>query len=216
MKNQIILFLSFSFGSAVFFCEPSVEIRGCIKTDATQTDKIPQFRVLFAGKETMTNCEGFFSLPLDERMNRYSLLICKSVKQNFVKTNTIKNVCMEPNSEYRYYEFEKIGIADDLWKQDEKRLNIQNPVAPEGCLILLMDPACVARLEPWRVSLGMSAIKVPTIVLKKEVDAQQLSTESAKSLLLSLDEKPFHETIREEIKMVAINDAKPITVSLTR
>jgi hypothetical protein len=207
-----MLLVALHAGSVCF----GLEMRGYIKTDATQTDKVPKFEVLYAGKQTTTNDEGFFSVPLDERINRYSLLICKNVKQNFVKTNTIRNVSMVPDSEYRYYEFERIGIADDLWRQTEKRLNIQNPVAPEGCVIVRIDPRYVARLEPWRVTLAANAVKVPTIVLKKEIDAKMLSAESAKSLLLSLDEKPFHESIKEEVKAVAENDAKPVMVSLTR
>jgi hypothetical protein len=80
-----------------------------------------------------------------------------------------------------------------------------------------MDPACVARLEPWKVSLPAATVKVPMIVLKKEVDNKTLQAESAKSLLLALDEKPFHENIKEEVRAVAENSAKqPVTVSLTQ
>jgi hypothetical protein len=216
MKIHIICCLAIQFSTLAFGCNAG-QIRGYIKTDATQTDKTPKIKILFSGKETMTNDEGFFSVPLDERVNRYSLLICKNVRQNFVKTNTIRNVCMEPDNDYCYYEFERIGIADDLWRQQEKRLNMQNPVTPENCIIMLMDPACVARLEPWKVSLPAATVKVPMIVLKKEVDNKTLQAESAKSLLLALDEKPFHENIKEEVRAVAENSAKqPVTVSLTQ
>ncbi|NDD54819.1 hypothetical protein EBZ39_13310 [bacterium] len=192
------------------------ELRGCIKTEAVSTDKMPRFRVLFAGKETMSNSEGFFSLPLEEQVNRYALLICKSVKQNFVKTNTIRNMCMVPEEGYRYYEFEKVNNGQGTWRQQEKRLHEHNPVAPDNCVIVLLDPACVAKIEPWRITLADNTVKLPAIVLKREVDTPHLSFASASSLLLSLDEKPFHETVKEEVKKVAENNAKPVLVSLTQ
>ncbi len=188
-----------------------IEIRGCIKTEQYVTERVPQFRVLFAGKETMSNPEGFFSLPLEENMTRCALLICKSVKQNFVKTNTVRNVGMELDENYRYFELEKSGTA---WRHQERQLSKENPVAPERCLIVLLDPTYVDRIEPSKLQFAGNVIALPNIVLKKDADAKVLAQASANSLLLSLDEKPFHETAKEETKQVAENSK--VVMSLVR
>jgi hypothetical protein len=212
-KNMIwfvLFFCVFNVASADF---QFAEIRGCIKAEAVAAEKMPQFRVLFAGKETMSNQEGFFSIPLDESVKQYSLLICKNIKQNFVKTNTIRNVCMAPDDNYRYYEFEKTSYGKG-WRQQEKRLALERPIAPENCVIVLIDPSFVSRLEPSRLDLGHKTIKMPEIVLKSEVTSTTLAAASARSLLCSLDEKPFHETVKEEVKQLAQNTN--VRVSLTR
>ena len=202
MSQQLILG-----GSAGKGCE----IRGYIKTEQYITEKVPQFRVLFAGKETMSNPEGFFSLPLDENMSRCALLICKSVKQNFVKTNTVRNVGMELDENYRYFELERSGTA---WRHQERQLSKENPVAPERCLIVLLDPMYVDHIEPSKLQFAGNVISLPSIVLKKDADAKVLAQASASSLLLSLDEKPFHETAKEETKQVAENSK--VVMSLVR
>ncbi len=189
------------------------EMRGCIKAEATSADKMPEFRVLFAGKETMSNREGFYSIPLEDSVKQYSMLICKNIKQNFVKTNTVRNVCMAPDDNYRYYEFEKMPHGRD-WRQQEKRLDLERPIAPERCVIVLIDPDHVSRIEPWRLELGAKTIKLPAIVLKQEVNTSRLASASARSLLCSLDEKPFHETVKEEVKQLAQNSK--VLVALTR
>ena len=51
-----------------------LEIRGMIKMpDASQ--KAPEFRILFAGKENISNREGFFSFPIDDQdLEKYALV----------------------------------------------------------------------------------------------------------------------------------------------
>lgn len=214
MSHQKVLrFLVVAYAICFLGMVQAAEMRGCIKAEVVSADKMPQFRVLFSGKETMTNTEGFFSIPLDEKITRYSMLICKNIKQNFVKTNTVRNVCMAHDDNYRYYEFEKMPHGD-TWRQQEKRLDLERPIAPEGCVIVLLDPAHVSRVEPWRVELDQKTVKLPAIVLKQEVSTSMLATASARSLLCSLDEKPFHETVKEEVKQLAQNTN--VLVSLTR
>ena len=58
------------------------EMRGCIKAEATSADKMPEFRVFFAGKETMSNREGFYSIPLEGSVKQYSMLICKNINSS--------------------------------------------------------------------------------------------------------------------------------------
>ena len=66
------------------------EIRGMLKlSDASK--KLPEFRILFAGKETLSNREGFFSFPVDnDDLEKYALVICSAVNQTFDKKNTLK------------------------------------------------------------------------------------------------------------------------------
>lgn len=214
MCNQKVLrFLFVAYAIWFSSIAQGAEMRGCIKSEVVSADQMPQFRVLFAGKETMTNTEGFFSMPLEQQIHRYSLLICKNVKQNFVKTNTVRNVCMAPSDDYRYYEFEKTPQSS-TWRQQEKRLDLERPIAPEGCVIVLLDPAHVSRIEPWRIDFAAQTVKLPAIVLKQEVSTSTLASASAMSLLCSLDEKPFHETVKEEVKQLAQNTN--VMVALTR
>ena len=189
------------------------ELRGCIKIESYITEKVPQLRVLFAGKETVSDSEGFFTVPLENKMPRFGFLICKNVKQNFVKTNTVRNVGVEPDEAYRYFELEKHGYGNE-WQYQERRLSSENPVAPEQCAILLLDPSYVDRVEPWKMPLADNVVKLPSIVLKKNLDNKTLAQASAKSLLLSLDEMPFHETVSVETKRVAENGK--VTLSLAK
>ncbi len=211
--QKVLRFFLIAYGISYCSAMHALEMRGCIKAETLTADKMPQFRVLFAGKETMTNTEGFFSMPLEQQIYRYSLLICKNIKQNFVKTNTIRNVSMVPTDDYRYYEFEKTPQSS-TWRQQEKRLDLERPIAPEGCVIILLDPAHVSRIEPWRIDLSTQTVKLPAIVLKQEVSTSTLATASAESLLCSLDEKPFHETVKEEVMQLAQNTN--VMVSLAR
>ena len=182
-------------------------LRGRIKLDGDDNAKTPQFRVLFAGKETMSNNEGFFSVPLDENLRKFSLLLCRSVKQHFEKTNTVKEVGVVPESDYYYVEFEKLGYGD-LWRQQVLRLDAEKPViSEESSVIVLVDPSYVNRLEPWKIEVPSGTVKLPMIVLRQDIDLKTLGMESARSLLgSSMEAKLFHEPIKEEVRQVAQNN----------
>jgi hypothetical protein len=182
------------------------EIRGCIKVQGL-VDKVPGFRVLYQGKEEISNDEGFFSFPVEEqRIEKYSLIICKVIKQNFDKTNTIKNVSIIPDKNYHYYTFKRHGFnRGGTWEQREKKLNKKNFVVPSHSIVVLVDPKYVDHIEPWTVELPGNTIKLPIIVIKKTVDRSSLMRVAAKSVLYSLDTAVFHEPIKEVWKTAPQN-----------
>lgn len=64
--------------------------------------------------------------------------------------------------------------------------------------MVLIDPKYVDRLEPWSLNLPEQVIKLPAIVLKSMTNNKALERSSAKSILYSLDSRPFHQTSRLE------------------
>jgi len=185
------------------------EIRGCIKIDGLM-DKVPQVRILFDGKEVISNGEGFFSFPLDEgHIVQYSLLITEAVQQKFDKANTLKGLTVASGQRYRYFVFKKEGWGLG-WEQYEKTIKYDSFLVPEHCVIVLLDPEYVARVERWNVFLPESMIKLPVIVLKNTVAQEKIKRASAQSLLASLDTTPFHEAVPEVVKVPGANEKKSV------
>ncbi len=181
----------------------SPELRGCIKVKGS-VDKVPQIRILFEGRETVSNSEGFFSFPVDEQnIEKYSFVICKRIKQNFDKTNTLKHISALGNKEYRYYSFKKGTGGFGGWLQRRKNLNTKKFVLPQRSVIILLDPEHVESVETWNVELSNNILKLPMIVIKNDESLKKLQRRSAKSLLYSLDTRPFHESIKEAVKKPA-------------
>jgi len=188
------------------------EIRGCIKLQ-NNLGKIPRFRILFDGKETMSNNEGFFSIPLDDsNIKHFSLIICKSVQQNFDQTNTIKNVSIPVKEKYRHFVFSRFGNRDS-WDQRENVIKSKkNFVLPPNCVVVLLDPDHVQDVEPWNIALSEDVIKLPALVLKNDTNPHTLATASARSLLESLDTTPFHQPVQEATRNVAHNAKVQVSV----
>lgn len=172
------------------------ELRGCIRID-NYDEKIPEFRICFNGKETISNGEGFYSIPLgDEEFSTFSLVICRTFTQQFDKTNTIKSVALIPDKDYKCYTFTKRG-GSDSWTDQATNIDSKNFVIPPNSVIVLIPPKYIERLEAWETKLPSNYIKLPAIVLKKDVAGKSLERISAKSLLYSLDKTVFHEPIKE-------------------
>ena len=169
------------------------EMRGYIKI-AGHVDQMPQFRVLFAaGKETMSNREGFFTFPIDDtNVEHYSLVITKRVQQNFDKKNTLKNVSVIPGKQYRLYSFK-----NGSWVEQYKSLHVKNFEIPFHSVVLLVDPKCVDEVKNWNIELPSHIIKLPMIVLKCKQGQKDLNRTAAKSLCYSLDITTFHEPVRQ-------------------
>lgn len=170
-----------------------LEIRGAIKCASSIYD-VPQLRILYDGKETISNREGFFSFPVDEKnIEKYSLILCDDVQQNFDKKNTLKHVSVIRQRPYRYFTFKK-GPFGGSWQQKEKTLNKKNFVIPQHAVIVLVDPSNVESVQNWDIDLSNNILKLPVIVLKND----SLHKVSAHSLLKSLDKTVFCESVREE------------------
>lgn len=170
------------------------EMRGYIKI-AGHTDTMPQFRVVYAaGKETMSNSEGFFTFPIDDSaIEHYSLVICKRLQQNFDKKNTLKNVSVVPDKEYRLYSFK-----NGSWIEQDVLRRHKNFVIPPHGIVLLVDPKCVESVTTWNIDLPSNIIKLPMITLTCKPGQKDLKRIAAKSLCYSLDATTFHEPVREK------------------
>lgn len=187
----------------------SLEMKGRITMDAYM-EKIPQFRVICDGKETTSDSEGFFTMPLDfKELQEFSLIICKDVKHNFDRTNTIKHVSTIPSKDYRYFTFTRMSWGN-RWQQQEKKFNKQKQIVPDRSIIVLIDPKSIERIDPWQIDLPENIIKLPIIVLKKDSHAKA----SAYSILRSLNDTTFHESVKHEVQNVPGNPK--VKVSLTQ
>jgi hypothetical protein len=180
------------------------ELRGCIKIDNTQIDKVPEYRIYYQGREQRSNSEGFFSFALENKdLSKYSLVICKSLDQQFEKGNTIGRYGVVPNKDYRYFRFKKGQQGE--WLAQEKKLTKKQFAIPGHALVALIDPKCVDRLDPWDVNVADSVIKLPVIILRSDLDQKKLRRYSAKSMLYALDSRPFHRTERLERRSASKN-----------
>lgn len=180
----------------------SLIIKGCFTfADESYDDKIPQFRICFEGKETMSDKDGFFSIPVDEdRLEKYKLVITKTFQPDFDQHNTIKDLRLFADKNYKCYSFKKMGPFGGMWVQREKDLRKKNFIIPNNAIIILVDPKYIDHLDQWSINLASNFIKLPKIVLKKEVKHKSTDRAAAKSLLTALDAAVFHEEVREEIK----------------
>ena len=188
-----------------------LELRGCIKV-GQYCDRVPQYRIHFQGKETVSNSEGFFSVPIDQSdLSKYSLVICKTFEQHFEQSNTIKNFAVIPDKNYRYFSFKRGD--DGSWVAYEKQLVKKNFMIPDHSIIISIDPKYIDRVEAWNIQLPPNVVRLPAIYLKDDVERDVLARSSAKSLLYSLDKKLFHETINEEKKIPENNPKVHISLA---
>jgi hypothetical protein len=173
------------------------EVRGCIKIkDSYET--VPSFRILFDGKKTINNREGFYSVLLDDKEEgKFFLLVCKAIKQVFDKSNTIKNLSIAKDATYRFFSFQK-DFWTSRWEVQETRLD--DRAIPAHCLVVLLDPEYIDHVESWNAQLPAQVIKAPTIVLKNSVSRTELNQAAAQSLLSALEVTPFHEPVQERVK----------------
>lgn len=90
------------------------ELRGCIRVDNISAEKVPEYRIYYQGKEQRSTHEGFFSLPLESgNIEKYSLVICKKIDQQFQKGNTVDFYGVIPDKDYRYFSFRPGNNADN-------------------------------------------------------------------------------------------------------
>ena len=113
--NLLFLPIFFTILSNPLFAKNSLNTPLMIKgrIESYELEKIPPFKVYFEGIETVSNAEGFFTIPLDNKpkSDTYSLLICKNFKPKFDTINTIKHLTIKPKK-YKFYTFEKSTLQN--------------------------------------------------------------------------------------------------------
>ena len=171
------------------------ELRGYIKI-AGDEKKIPEFKIYYQGMETTNNSEGFFSFPLQEgKPKNLSLIIGKKVSPEFEKTNTIKNLNVKDNKRHQAFSLKQTSAENyGSLSWEEKKLEDKNLSIDPDSVVILVDPKYVERLEKWSTPLASEDVQLPKIILKGS-NNEKLQRASRKSLLYSLDSKPFHENI---------------------
>jgi hypothetical protein len=200
--KYVLLFLSALLGAflPVTTIRARQELRGCIKIQGMGSSTVPRFRVLYDGKETISNSEGFYTLPLDDQdEKKYFLLICPSVNQNFERSNTVNGVHIAQNTPRRFFTFQKNGWGG---YGDVQESTLEDNAIPLHCVVLLLDPTYIEMVQNWESSLSNSVVKIPLIMIKNSIDRNKLEQASAASLLGSLELVTFHESIKESSKKV--------------
>lgn len=85
-----------------------IMLKGCI--DSGELKKVPSFKIYYDGIETKSNPDGFFTIPLEQKLDNYSLLICKDFSPEFVSVNTVKQLTFNTERTYKFYSLQKATI----------------------------------------------------------------------------------------------------------
>lgn len=172
--------------------------------------KVPEFRILFNGEQVLNDENGFYSFSVDKKIQKLDFIVCKDIKQNFKKINTIKNLSVHFDKDYKYFSFTKTG-TDNIWEKKEKFLDDNNFVLPKDCLIVLMNPKFVQDVISWNIKLDNNFLNLPKVVLNKDITEKKLKRASVKSILYSLDKIVFHRNIETSNKVFSNNIKASIT-----
>ncbi|MCK4650701.1 hypothetical protein KAT08_00860 [Candidatus Babeliales bacterium] len=213
-KHFIFVVIIFVFFFEIFaaskkpksFIKKSVPKRFMLKGSVIGSDdwkNIPQFRVFFNGRSIISDEEGFYSFPLDKKIDKVKFLICKNIDQNFDNINTIESLKVKIEKPYKYVSLKLTGTNNNTWFQKEKNLKKKKFIIPQDCVIFLINPKYVDKIEKWDVKLEDNFIKLPQIVLKDSFGEKKIKREAAKSLLRTLDANLFHkneEVVKKEEK----------------
>lgn len=191
----------------------ATEIKGCFKLKGDNLARVPEFRILFRGKETVSNSEGFYSIPLDEpaRLDNFYLLVCENVQQHFEKkTNTLKDMGMQSKRNFRCFKFTRFG---SIWSRDEVFRTPSTIELQERSVMVLLHPKNLDAIEPWEINFPGNIIKLPKLLLKSGLTSQKLAQASAHSLLNSLDETTFLEPVKEDMQKLPNNSKVKVTLA---
>ncbi|MBD3272793.1 hypothetical protein GF385_00380 [Candidatus Dependentiae bacterium] len=217
---KVLLILIFIFDSCKnnLFCVPNSQksnyshpfiLKGYIKVPQNWK-RVPEFRILFNGKQVTNDENGFYSFPLDKKINKFHFLICKNVDQVFEKINTVKNLKVNIEKPYKYFLFVK-NEKENEWIQEEKDLKNKNFIVRDDCIIALINPKYIEHIEPWTVNLKGKFLNLPKVIFRGDLVENKIKREAAKSLIRSMDLLPFHEKILNEKKVFNDNREAIIT-----
>lgn len=166
-------------------------------------EKVPEFRILFNGKQTTNDSEGFYAIPTENaNIKKYYILISSNIIPTFSGTNTIENLTINSTKNYKFFSCKKSFDQDEneIWTIKEKFLSLKQFNIPENTIILLINPKYVQKLETWKIQFLKGFSPVPKIILNEYISKKKFTKRSVKSLLYSLDSQYFHEPISRETK----------------
>lgn len=185
-------------------------LKGSIKVNENWKNA-PEFKIFFAGQETINNKEGFYSFNLknnEDDLKKVSILICKELNPNFKGINTIKHLNINSDKPYKFFSFEQKEIIDDetkkvtdkVWDKREKTIAEKNFIVPKNCILILINPKYVETVENWNVKIDDNFIKLPQIILNNNFKEKIVQNQAAKSILRSLDFSTVHKNISKKTK----------------
>ena len=203
------------------------QLKGFLKSPE-KNNYSPQFRIFFLGKSTVNEKDGFYTIPLDDLdgtdISELTLLICNRFHHHYENINTVKDIRIASSKHHKFYKF--LHLSDGTWDIQEQKFADLNYIAPEKCIVLMLNPAYVEKVENWNIKLPSQFIPLPKIVLRDDVVPHDiLSTQdikkgrgtlaraSRKSLLYSLNPLLFHETTKDHKLTTAPEN---MTVSMVR
>lgn len=174
-----------------------LQLRGFIES-SDKNELLPEYTILFRGSQTKSNSEGFFVFPLasecEDTFTQYRLLLIKRVAYAYEKVNTIKGLSIPTNEPYRLFDCFKDATGQwtfrEITDQSSNILDIS-----DSTLIILINPKYVQAVQPWKIALPASVIKVPKLTLSSGKDYSRAAN---KSVLNALDGQVYHETITHE------------------
>lgn len=170
-----------------------VVAKGLIQAKSTIED-LPGFRVYFDGKVAVSDDNGFFSFPVEDLdLTKYRLVITRRLQHVFDRKNTINGFNVIPDKDYICYTFKKIGRYGS-WVKKIKPLDHKNFALPKNSIVILLSPKYVEHVEEWDIELSKNVVKLPKIVLRKNIAEKELKRIAAKSLLC-LEDTVFHEKV---------------------
>jgi len=158
-----------------------------------------------------------FTISEDKTCNEFYLLITQNVKAN-VKDNTVHNLAIDLNQNYKFYKIQMIQIngaprhplaEKNTDEKDEfawqiASLNMhKDGVLPDNTLIIIFNPEYVEKLE------GGNDLELPKIIIKKNIlelagSQEKLLVEADALIMGSLDFLTLsHIKPKPEIKLQA-------------
>jgi hypothetical protein len=218
MRNKLlVVFVQLLFiATAIFAADSRLEIRGHICVNENSGDTIPDIKILFNGMETLSNQEGFYSFPLDEEPKKFRLILSNYLKNSFRGPNTIEDFRISPDRSYKYFSLTNTRSPEGcILSIKEKTMDSKNFVVPKNTVVVMIDPKYVEKIEPWNAKLSENCIRLPKIFLKSEMkNNKKLQRAAAKSILNSLDIRPFHANVKEQKKIDKSAQEKIVKISL--
>ncbi len=104
---------------------------------SNQINSLPPFKIYYEGTQTISNEDGFFSIPIDEKekQEEYSLLICKDFLPTFNSFNTVNNLLFNTKKFYKLFNIKKANI--DLVKKEID--NLKKLIKPTNVKLRLIN-----------------------------------------------------------------------------
>ncbi len=155
-------------------------------------DPIPSIDAYYKGAHISCQ-EGAYILTDSKKHSEFSMIIALLEHPT---ANTIAHFEVPKGARYFHYHLKRIPVTSQYADTFEETWDIfkeegRGPwQVPEEAQVIVMDPSCIEKITPLTWSKEGISLKLPTITFKKGIDKTKAYN---KSLLASLDIKPFHK-----------------------